>query len=230
MLMQDYLTRFSHLSEEDTLYQIPRRKEFLLREIGRGKRVLDVGCLGGQISRLILERGNEVWGIELNPEAAEVARSRGVRVKVANVEEGLPFEDSGFDVVNAGQLAPQLYDTRAFFREACRVLKPGGVFLLTTPNLNSLDNRVRVLLGGYPSVVGAYPEDHHGEKIRLFNIAKIRELCERTGFAVERIEGVSFLDERPGLTRRVGRAPVAVAGRWLPSLSKLLLVKARKPK
>ena len=117
-----------------------------------------------------MSQNNEVWGVEVNPTAALVAQKRGIRVKVANVEEGLPFERGYFDVVNAGEVVEHLYDTKFFFDEVHRVLKKDGTFFFTTPNLNSLENRIRVLTGGYLSMVGAYPEDHFGNHVRIFNV------------------------------------------------------------
>src|SRR6185437_2440126 len=149
MRMNEYIEHYDDLASEDALFSIPLRKEFILRSIGRGKRVLDVGCLGGQISQLIHDRNNEVIGIEANPKAAEVARSRGIQVLEANVEDGFPCETASFDAVCAAEIVEHLYDTKTFFQEAARVLKPRGVFVFTTPNLNSLGNRIRVARGGY---------------------------------------------------------------------------------
>src|SRR3954463_16239914 len=109
MQMRDYLIKYDNLASEDILYNIPLRKEYILSRIGRGKRVLDVGCLGGRLSRLIMDQNNEVWGIEVNPAAAQVASGRGIRVKTQNVEDGLSFEDNSFDVVNAGEVLAHLY-------------------------------------------------------------------------------------------------------------------------
>jgi methionine biosynthesis protein MetW len=224
MQMRDYVSKYDSLASEDALYNIPQRKEFLLKQIGRGKRVLDVGCLGGMLSRAIMDHGNEVWGVEINPAAAQVAASRGVRVKVADVEEGLPFEDASFDVVHAGELIEHLYDTKAFFAECWRVLRPEGFVLFTTPNLNSLENRVRVASGGYLSMAGAYPEDHYGSHVRVFNVEKVRELCEQTGFELEKVRGVFGLERRA----RWIDAPLRLAARVAPTLSTLLIFKACK--
>jgi 2-polyprenyl-3-methyl-5-hydroxy-6-metoxy-1,4-benzoquinol methylase len=224
MQMNEYITKYDSLASEDEMYNIPHRKEYLLEQIGRGKRVLDVGCLGGQISRLIMEKNNEVWGVEINPAAAEVARNRGIRVKVANAEEGLPFEDTSFDVVHAGELVEHLYDTKHFFNECNRVLKPEGLLLFTAPNLNSIENRLRVALGGYLSTSGAYPEDHFGSRVRVFNLPKITELCHETGFALKDVRGVFSLEKRA----RWIDGPLRVAARVAPTLSKLLIIKAQK--
>ncbi len=224
MQMHEYRKKYDSLVHEEELLNIPGRKEFILEGVGRGRRVLDVGCLGGMLSRLILERNNEVWGVELNEAAAKIAASRGVRVKVANVEEGIPFESGFFDVVHAGELIEQLYDTKAFFLEVARVLKPDGVFLFTTPNLNSVENRVKVLAGGYLSMTGAYPEDHFGDHLRFFNIRKLRELCAQTGFQVDEIRGAATFAPKGRLVDK----PLSLVAKAAPSLAKFLMVRASK--
>src|SRR6185437_949060 len=149
MRMNEYIETYDDLAEEDALFHIPLRKEFILKSIGRGKRVLDVGCLGGQISKVIQNQNNEVVGIEANSRAAEIAKNRGIDVKVANVEDGLKFAAGSFDAVNASEIVEHLYDTKSFFEEVNRVLKERGVFIFTTPNLNSLENRLKVMTGQY---------------------------------------------------------------------------------
>lgn len=224
MRMDQYIEHYNDLAMEDELFKIPLRKEFILKSIGKGKRVLDVGCLGGQITQLIREQNNEVVGIEANPKAAEIARKRGIEVTVANVEDGIPLPTATFDVVCAAEVVEHLYDTKHFFEEAHRVLRTRGVFIFTTPNLNSIENRIRVLHGGYLGMTGAYPEDHFGGHVRIFNRAKIEELCSRTGFEVEMISGIPALGSHGKLWDRSMR----LAGQVLPSWSKILMVRARK--
>ena len=224
MRMQDYITRYDSLASEDSLFEIPIRKEYILSKIGRGKRVLDVGCLGGKLSRLIMDQKNDVFGVEVNPVAAAVAERRGVRVIVANVEQGLPFDDSYFDVVNAGEVVGYLYDTKFFFEEMKRVLKDQGIILFTAPNLNSIENRLRIFSGGYLNMVGAYPEDHFGKQVRVFNLKKIRELCDQTGLEVTDMSGILNLETHGKWID----SPLFWVGKKFPSFSKLLMVTARK--
>lgn len=224
MRMDQYIQAYDDLAAEEELFRIPLRKEFILRSIGTGKRVLDVGCLGGQITRVIREAHNDVVGIEANPKAADIARARGIDVKVTNVEDGIPFPAASFDAVSAAEIVEHLYDTKNFFLEAARVLRPGGVFVFTTPNLNSIENRIRVARGGYLGMVGAYPEDHFGGHVRIFNVAKIHELCSQTGFEVEEVQGIPALETRG----RIWNGSMKLAGKFLPSWSKILMVKARR--
>lgn len=224
MQIHEYISKYDNLISEERLFQIPLRKEYILNQVGSGKTVLDVGCLGGQISKMIMDRHNRVFAVEVNPRAAEAARKLGIPVQVANVEEGLPFEDEFFDVVNAGELVDHLYDTKHFFLECYRVLKKNGVFLFTTPNLNSLENRLRMMAGQYLDMVGAYPEDSFGDHIRFFNISKIEELCLQTGFQVEDVRGIFYLKSKG----KWMDFPFNLAGRIAPGFSKLLIVKVRK--
>lgn len=224
MQMRDYLTKYNSLASEDALFDIPLRKEYVLSRIGRGKKVLDVGCLGGRVSKLIQDQNNEVWGVEVNSTSAAVAEGRGIRVKVADIEDGLPFEDSFFDAVNAGEVVEHLYDTKFFFMESRRVLKENGLLVFTTPNLNSMENRIRIALGGYPTMMGAYPEDHFGENVRVFNLEKIQELCRQTGFKLEDVSGIPGLEEHG----KIFDIPLSWVGKLLPRWSKLLMVSARK--
>ncbi len=224
MQIQEFLKRKDFLSYEEDLFQIPKRKEYLLSQIGHGKKVLDIGCLGGKISALIKSKHNEVWGVELNTEAALKAKDRGVTIKTANVEDGLPFDSESFDFIHAGEIIGHLYDTKFFLEECFRVLNREGVLFLTTPNVNHLKNRLRVLKGQYPEGVGAYPEDHFGDHLRVFNLPKIKELCSQTGFKIEEVFGIPTRVPQGTLKDTA----LGLWGRVFPSLCQLLMIKSVK--
>ena len=86
---------------------VPERIPFFVEAIGRGKRVLDLGCRSGALTRHFLE-GNSVVGLDVDAAALEKARTLGIEPVQANVEEPLPFEDASFDAVVAGELLEHL--------------------------------------------------------------------------------------------------------------------------
>lgn len=97
-------------------------------DVGRGTRVLDVGCGAGLTLLLAAERGAVVSGIDVTPGLLDIARER---LPDADLREAdmvaLPFPDAAFDVVvgvNAFQFAG---DPVLALREAARVCRPGGV-------------------------------------------------------------------------------------------------------
>lgn len=221
--MTEYLRRYDALYREMQSLALPWRKNVVLKAIGRGKRVLDLGCLGGQFSRQIQERNNDVFGVELNHRAAEQARARGIPVQEFDLNDGIPFEECFFDVVHAAEVLEQIYDTKFLFEEVHRVLRPEGVFVFTVPNLNSIRNRIRVLQGNFLENYGSFPEDHDGENIRVFNLRKVRELCSFTGFEILKVSGVASTLEVS--TRHLLKTGISKA---LPQLSEMLVVRARR--
>ena len=89
-----------------------------------GRAVLDVGCGTGISTRLFLQAGANVLGVEVDARMAEVARRRGLAVEVAAFEA---WEPAGrrFDAVVAGQ-AWHWIDPDAGAAKAAEVLRPGG--------------------------------------------------------------------------------------------------------
>jgi ubiquinone/menaquinone biosynthesis C-methylase UbiE len=108
---------------------------FSLGEIGRGERVVDVGC-GGGIDSLVAARmagsSGMVIGTDMTPEMLEKARAAASEVGIGNVEfreghaESLPVPDSWADVVISNGVVNLCPDKLTVFGEMHRVLKPGG--------------------------------------------------------------------------------------------------------
>jgi SAM-dependent methyltransferase len=112
--------------------------EVLLRQAvtGTSNRVLDVGAGTGATS-LALRRFGTVLGIDLSPEAMQIARDRGLAVARMDATN-LALPDASFDVVVALDVLEHLDDDVACVRELVRVLRPGGVLLVTVPAYNWL--------------------------------------------------------------------------------------------
>jgi 2-polyprenyl-3-methyl-5-hydroxy-6-metoxy-1,4-benzoquinol methylase len=203
------------------------RKLLALLEAEPCGRLLDVGCAGGELASLLAARGFTVCGVETEPALADAARARGVDARTLDVERApLPWAEGAFDTVVAAELIEHVIDTDHVLGEIARVLRPGGALVLTTPNLASLENRVRLLFGRYPMWmdVGVEGTGH----LRYYTPRMLRRQLARHGLAVERHVGnwvplvpQRWLDDR--------RAPwLAVTGDWWPSLAMGILVKARR--
>jgi SAM-dependent methyltransferase len=99
--------------------------------------VLDAGCGSGRTLEDLVEYGT-VSGIELDPDAAEFAASRGCgEVKVGRLEE-LPWDAGAFDLITCLDVLEHIPNDRGALAELRRVSRPGGWLLLTVPAYQAL--------------------------------------------------------------------------------------------
>jgi SAM-dependent methyltransferase len=128
----------------------PERIELFRRLVdGPGRRVLDLGCRDGALTRAYVE-GNDVVGVDADREALAEAAKLGIEAHWADLDQPLPFDDESFDVAVAGELLEHLRDPAALVAEVRRMLRPGGTFVGSVPNAYRLKNRVRFLAGRKP--------------------------------------------------------------------------------
>jgi SAM-dependent methyltransferase len=69
----------------------------------------------------------------------------------------LPYAGGAFDLVTCSEVVEHLENYRHLLREAHRVLKPGGIFIVTTPNVLNVYSRVRYLVSGFANLFGPLP-------------------------------------------------------------------------
>ena len=112
-----------------------KRYEFALPWC-RGAEVLDAGCGVGYGSAFLSEAAERVVGVDRDEPAIAYARARyggpNVEFQVGDVA-ALDLPDTSFDAVCAFETIEHLDDAGAFVGEVARVLRPGGVFLVSTP-------------------------------------------------------------------------------------------------
>jgi SAM-dependent methyltransferase len=146
---------------------VPERIPLFQAAIGRGRRVLDLGCRSGAFTQHFLE-GNDVVGLDVDRVALEKAAELGIEPVVANVEDPLPFPDASFDAVVAGELLEHLQFPDALVAEARRVLRPGGVLVGSVPNAFRLQSRLRFLRG--------IPPEDDATHLHMFSPGEVRKL------------------------------------------------------
>jgi SAM-dependent methyltransferase len=153
--------------DEGDFVFVPERIPLFQAAIGRGKRVLDLGCRSGALTRHFLD-GNTVVGLDVDAAALEKAAALGIEPVQANVEEPLPFEDSSFDAVVAGELFEHLRFPDALVAEIRRVLRPRGVLVGSVPNAFRVQSRLRFLRGR--------PPEDDPTHLRMFSPDAVRAL------------------------------------------------------
>ena len=112
-----------------------RRRLPLIRAHARGPRLLDVGCATGFFLEVALEAGFDPAGIELSPVAIDLAQpSVRERITKGDVNTVLATHSRQFDVVTAFDIIEHTFDPVSFLDDIARVLLPGGLLVLSTPD------------------------------------------------------------------------------------------------
>lgn len=106
----------------------------LLTEDIRNKKVLDAGCGTGWFSKIAVDRGGVVTSMDLGEKLlSKVAMKCNSERIVGSILE-IPFSDNFFDFVVSSEVIEHVPDPYKAMQELFRVLKPGGIMVLTTPN------------------------------------------------------------------------------------------------
>lgn len=130
----------------DALPALAWRKKLRLAHVPHfvvNGRLLDIGCAWGGYLWRMQELGWEVHGIELNAAAARFAREE---LGLANVRAGsfadLDYPDASFDVVHMSMVLEHLYEPGAVLRRIHKLLRPGGQFILSVPDITGFEARL----------------------------------------------------------------------------------------
>jgi O-antigen biosynthesis protein len=152
--------------------------------VGRGKRVLDVGCAAGELARVLVERGCAVTGIEIDPEAAHQAQEHCERVVVGDVEELDLSEllgDEAFDVIVFGDTLEHLKDPLRTLDRLKPFLRSEGYVVASIPNVAHGSVRLALIQGKFRySPLGLLDNTH----LRFFTRASVEQLFEDAGFLI----------------------------------------------
>ncbi len=193
---------YQFLTKRDAAYTRDldsRTRDFLGDTAGRS--ILDIGCGEGRVARLI-DRCDSFLGIDL----AEVPVRTCRRIFAGRPEfafavmeaEALALPDAAFDVVTMIDASEHIHGIDAALAEAARVIRPGGLFIVTSQNKDSLHLIVNRKLG-YPEFLT------NNQHFREFNVAELTAAIGAHGFSAERSAGIVLYPywEIPGIDEQI---------------------------
>jgi SAM-dependent methyltransferase len=169
-----------------------RRRSVLLLDaalVGPGARVLELGCGTGEYTARLAERGATLVALDLVGDLVRVALARGidgsVRFTLGDAER-LPFPDGAFDAVVGNAVLHHLR-IRPALRELRRVLKPGGRYAFTEPNMLNPQVAIQKNVPPIKRWLGDTPHE------TAFFAPQARRLLVQAGLLVDRITPFDFL-------------------------------------
>ena len=215
--------------DEPVAEAVARVERFLAARAGivAGMRVLDLGAgLGGPARHIARLTGARVTGVDLTPKRIRLAARRGAGDATALLNflaadaMALPFRNDAFDAVYSFEMVQHIPDKAALYREAARVLRPGGVCAGTDwyhadgLDAATLDRLIEPIcrLTGLPG---------------LTSVADLREALADAGFhTIEACDLSAHGDVTPNFTRVSARAAADLARRDELDAKTLLLAES----
>jgi ubiquinone/menaquinone biosynthesis C-methylase UbiE len=110
----------------------------IAKDYVNGKHTGDIGCADGYGTQYLADYTQSTIGVDYSETTLEVARKKHAAKTNLTFKAGsvppLPLQSESMDVVTAFQFIEHIHPRLEFIKEVYRVLKPGGVFLCSTPN------------------------------------------------------------------------------------------------
>ena len=155
----------------------------LLGEGADYKVILDLPCGEGAFTKRMLERGAEVFSAD----CVNILKIPNPRFSLVDMNGRLPYDDATFDAVVCIDGIEHIGRPFDFIKECQRIVRKGGVLIISTPNLTALRSRWRYLLTGFhqgeksPLDESNYTPYHH---LSLVSFPELRYRLHANGFRV----------------------------------------------
>ena len=159
-------------------------KSSTFRWVPRNVCVLDIGCGFGESLGFHHARGCEVYGVEADENIRRVSEKFGYKVHVGLFDDSI-YESEFFDYVTMDQVIEHVTDPISTLRGVARILKPGGITILSTPNAHGWGAR---FFGR------RWINWHAPYHMQFFSHRSIRLAAEQAGLVVEDVKTITNSD------------------------------------
>lgn len=168
----EFYEDFQSRGKYDYFYGDEHRKNLYVELIGKGKKILEVGCRSGNLTQFYHE-GNEVIGIDVDRNALKEFEKRlNLKNHWVDVDsEDLPFDEKSFDLVVFSEVMEHLRFPQKALYEISRVLRKDGQLVGSVPNAFRLRNRWKFLCGN--------PFESDPSHLRSYSEATLRSELEK---------------------------------------------------
>jgi methionine biosynthesis protein MetW len=182
----------------------------ILAAIPRDAHVLDVGCSTGYLAAALGATGCTVVGVEPDPHAAAAAREHADTVLEGDIETDELWpelnEHAPFDAVVCGDVLEHLRDPWTVLDRLASLLRPGGVAVVSVPNIAHWTSRRSILAGRFDYADWGLMDRTH-----------LRFLTRRTAHDLVRGAGLELVDERPTPAPLPLQSRIPALGRLVPA-------------
>jgi methionine biosynthesis protein MetW len=206
------------------------------QKLPKNMRIIEIGCKDGGVLLDVATALNatDIYGVDIDEEALKKAAENGINVQKVDLNsDSLSFEDGFFDIVLMEEVIEHLANPDNSLQEIYRVLKLGGLFLISTPNLSWWLNRF-ILFSGYQPYwsecsvrynVGKFKrpltEPLNGH-LRMYTLRALKQLLQLYGFKIIGVKGTTY-NSLPSALKYINKLLTKRA-----SLSEITLVLAQK--
>lgn len=183
--------------ELKTLHDInPTRFEFMENCVElAGKKALDIGCGGGIIAEGLAHRHAIVTGIDMAPNAIEIAKAHAtenhlhIDYQVVTAEAFASQHANSFDVITCLEMLEHVPTPSSVIQAASEMLKPGGDIFFSTINRTFKAKSLAVFAA--ENVLRIVPKGTHDYN-KFITPLELYEMCEPYGLSVKKIQGMSY--------------------------------------
>lgn len=161
-------------------------RPLLVERLGRlaGLAVLDAAAGSGYMTDWLAAQGARVTPVDVS-EAGW--RLPAVPLHVADLNLPLPFEAGRFDAAVSVETIEHLENPFQFLRELARVTKPGGLIVVTTPNVHSIRSRLKYLVCSLPTLFEYVADDNMGQHITPVSMGTFLYAFRQDGVTLEAV-------------------------------------------